>query len=322
MADERAGRPATPGRDGGEAARPGAGGPAGSPPAGTRRGEASSPAPPDGPGEARPDLVLVAPPGEAGTRPARRPAGRRPVRWPGWRAGRWQREARPGPGAPRPGSAGSAPGAPGVPAGSVPPVVAGTGPGEAPPPAGDPGAAAARESDPAPLGWFLLTLVYLFTAVYTARPDPDAGLFGADPAGGPRMAAWLLVLPYAAAGVYTGLTGAGRSWIYPVTFTFWPLAVERAALYLYGMAGQWMLAGFPEGWREALPLAGALAFTRDTLAPYATVAYLALAPGSLALALAVHGLIRLAARRWHAARRGRPARRGAPSAATGPEVHE
>ncbi|HEY8393917.1 MAG TPA: hypothetical protein VIK92_03855 [Thermaerobacter sp.] len=140
-------------------------------------------------------------------------------------------------------------------------------------------------ADPAPFGWFLLTVVYLLTAIYSALPAPGEGLFGAALAGGSRMAAWLVVAPYLFAGLYTGVTGAGRGWVYPLTFTFWPLIIERGLLYLFGMAGQWMQVGFPAGWREAMDLQAALAFTRETLAPYATPVYVALAPAGLAIAM-------------------------------------
>lgn len=158
-------------------------------------------------------------------------------------------------------------------------------------------------ADPAPLGWFLLTLVHLFTAVYTARPAPGEGLFGAAPEGGPRMAAWLIVVPSLFAGLYTGLTRAGRGWLYPLTFAFWPLVVERGLLYLFGMAGQWMLAGFPAGWREASRFEAALAFTRETLAPFATPAYVALAPAGLGITVVTCWLTgrlhRVLRARWH-----------------------
>lgn len=214
----------------------------------------------------------------------------------------------------------------------------GSGPGERPAPAGawdrpDPGGppevpdtAAAPDTggveedelpppvDPAPLGWFLLGVVYALTAVYSAVPAQHSTLFGAGPAGAGRMAVALAVVPYALAGLYTGLTAAGRGWLYPVTFAAWPLLLERLALYLFGMAGRWMLAGFPAGWREAVPLAAALSFTRETLAPYATPAYMAWGLGSLALTASVHAGVRLAAGRWGRWRTGR-ARHGAPGAA-------
>lgn len=141
--------------------------------------------------------------------------------------------------------------------------------------------------DPASFGWLLLAVIYLLTATYTAQPAPGEGLFGAAIAGGDRMAAWLVVVPYLFAGVYTGLTRDGRGWLYPLSFAFWPLAIERGLLYLFGLGGQWMMAGFPDGWQEAAGLETALAFTRETLAPFATTTYVALAPASLALTAAV-----------------------------------
>lgn len=154
------------------------------------------------------------------------------------------------------------------------------------------------QPDPGPFGWFLYTLLYLFTAVYSAQPNPEAGLFGADVAGGPRMAVWLTVLPALVAGIYAGVTASGRSWWYPATLVLVPMAAERLALYLYGMAGQWMAGDFPAGWRQALALEPALAFTRETLAPYATPAYFVSAPVSLLLALAGYGFALVAFRRF------------------------
>lgn len=151
--------------------------------------------------------------------------------------------------------------------------------------------------DPAPLGWFLLAVTYALTAVYSAVPAAGSTLFGAGAQGAGRMAAALVVIPYVLAGVYTGCTAGGRGWLYPATFAAWPILLERLALYLFGMAGQWMVAGFPHGWREALPLDTALAFTRATLAPYATVGYLAAGAASLALAVGV-----FFATRWLAGR--------------------
>ena len=170
--------------------------------------------------------------------------------------------------------------------------------------------------DPAPLGWFLVALAYAFTALYSAVPAEGSTLFGAGPAGAARMAVALGVVPYIVAGLYTGLTEGGRGWPYPVTFAAWPILLERLALYLYGVGGQWMLAGFPEGWRQALPLGGALGFTRETLAPYATPGYVAWGAGSLAITLAVHAGARLAARRV-GVRRARRAGGGDPQAAGG-----
>lgn len=142
-----------------------------------------------------------------------------------------------------------------------------------------------------------MVLAYAFTAVYSAVPAEGSTLFGAGPAGAARMAVALAVVPYLVAGLYTGLTDGGRGWVYPLTFAVCPLVLERLALYLYGVGGQWMLAGFPAAWRQALSVEGALAFTRETLAPYASPAYVLGGTGSLALTVGVHAAVGFVVRR-------------------------
>ncbi|WP_460038537.1 hypothetical protein [Thermaerobacter litoralis] len=259
-------------------------------------GPAEEPAPVD-----EPELLLIGPDAAAGPAGAGAPASGRAgsaASGRGGVAGRLARRA----GGPR-GASGepwgppaerppAGPGAPAAPAAGGPGAGAGEGPGvfpeqDLPPPV-----------DPAPLGWFLLSVVYAVTALYTAVPAAGTTLFGAGPEGGGRMAVALVVLPYLFAGLYTGLTHGGRGWVYPVTFAAWPLLLERLALYLFGFAGRWMQEGFPDGWREALPVASALAFTREALAPYATPAYGAAGAASLALTVAVFFAVRWAEARW------------------------